>query len=104
MQRVRYLVARVLQQRFASAFSDARVDVLVMPTTPMPALLIDQEIVVLPGGNGQCQAPRRSGWAAGLGFEPRQHAPEARGLPLPHPARVTPDSNGSRSRIWNEAC
>ena len=59
---------------------------------------------MLPGDNGQCQAARRSGWAAGLGFEPRQHAPEARGLPLPHPAQITPDCIGSRGRArkWRD--
>ena len=49
-------VRRLLQQRFASAFMDARVDVLATPTTPTPAPLIDQEIVVLPSGDGHCQA------------------------------------------------
>ena len=49
-------VRRLLQHRFAQAFIDSQVDVLATPTTPMPAPLIDQEIVVLPSGNGQCQA------------------------------------------------
>ncbi len=41
-------VRRLLQQRFARAFVDAAVDALATPTTPMPAPLLDQDIVVLP--------------------------------------------------------
>src|SRR5260370_8763050 len=41
-------VRRLLQQRFAQAFIDSQVDLLASPTTPMPAPLIDQEIVGLP--------------------------------------------------------
>ena len=50
-------VRRLLQHNFARAFVDSAVDLLATPTTPMPAPLMDQELVVLPdGAAGHCQA------------------------------------------------
>jgi Asp-tRNA(Asn)/Glu-tRNA(Gln) amidotransferase A subunit family amidase len=44
-------VRSLLQQNFARAIVDSGVDVLATPTTPMPAPLLDQDYVVLPGGS-----------------------------------------------------
>jgi aspartyl-tRNA(Asn)/glutamyl-tRNA(Gln) amidotransferase subunit A len=50
-------VRRLLQQNFARAFVDHAVDLLAAPTTPMPAPLIGQDLIVLPSGaTGHCEA------------------------------------------------